>query len=147
MAVEGKHAVVIGAGVIGAGVALELARSGFQVTVLDRGASAGTGSTSASSAIVRYHYRHRDEAVVAWESGRRWRQWEKYLGVSDPTGMATFVESGLLVLPGQELDMTQAREHLRALGIVVEGMSADEARERFPGLEPTSMGPPSCFTS
>ena len=143
MAVEGEHAIVIGAGVIGAGVALELARSGFQVTVLDRGASAGTGSTSASSAIVRYHYRHRDEAVVAWESGRRWRQWKKYLGVSDPTGMATFVESGLLVLPGQELDMTQAREHLRALGIVVEGMTADEARERFPGLEPTSMGPPS----
>ncbi|MGV9776967.1 FAD-dependent oxidoreductase [Streptosporangium sp. NPDC003464] len=44
--------VVIGSGVIGASVALELARRGWQVTVVDKAGGAGHGSTSASSAVV-----------------------------------------------------------------------------------------------
>ena len=48
--------VVIGAGVIGSAIALELARAGHEVVVLDKGPGVGFGSTSASSAIVRFHY-------------------------------------------------------------------------------------------
>ena len=48
------RAVVIGAGVIGSSVALELARGGYDVVVVDKGPGAGTGSTSASSAIIRF---------------------------------------------------------------------------------------------
>jgi glycine/D-amino acid oxidase-like deaminating enzyme len=40
--------VVIGAGVVGSSIALELARSGRDVLVLDKGGGAGLGSTSAS---------------------------------------------------------------------------------------------------
>jgi sarcosine oxidase, subunit beta len=50
------NAVVVGAGVIGASVALELARRGFGVTVVDAGEQAGGASTSASSTVVRFHY-------------------------------------------------------------------------------------------
>ena len=49
-------AIVMGAGVIGAAVALELARSGRHVVVVDKGPGAGTGTTSASSAIIRFSY-------------------------------------------------------------------------------------------
>jgi sarcosine oxidase subunit beta len=52
-------AVVIGAGVIGAAVALELARGGRSVVVLDKGPGVGAGSTSASSAIIRFSSRTR----------------------------------------------------------------------------------------
>lgn len=141
--VQKTEVVVVGAGVIGSGVALELARAGYAVSVLDRGSAPGQGSTSASSAIVRYHYRHRDEAVLAWESGRRWARWEDYLGVTDPTGMAKFVITGLLVLPGDQLEMTDALSHMRELGIAVEELDADEMRERFPALDPSRFGPPS----
>ena len=48
--------VVIGAGVIGCAVALELARRGRQVVVVDKGPAAGAGSTSSSSAVVRFNY-------------------------------------------------------------------------------------------
>src|ERR1700712_3968143 len=134
--------LVIGAGVIGTGVALDLARAGHRVTVLDQASAPGHGSTGASSAIVRYHYRHRDEAVVAWEAGLRWKSWERYLGARDPTGMARFRPTGLLVLPGRELDMAEALEHMQALGIAVEPLAAAQLRARFPALDPAVLGPP-----
>ena len=87
-------ALVIGAGVIGCAVALELARSGRQVVVVDRNAGPGLGSTSASSAIVRYHYDHLDESALAWEAGQRWMDWSHYLGATDPNGLAEFVRCG-----------------------------------------------------
>lgn len=136
-------AIVVGAGVIGAGVALELARAGLSVTVVDRGGAPGQGSTSASSAIVRYHYRHWDEAVLAWESGQRWSRWTEYLEISDPIGMAKFVNTGLLVLPGETLDMADALVHMEALGIEVESLGTSEIQRRFPALDADLLGPPS----
>ena len=137
-----QRAVIVGAGVIGAAIAMELVRAGFAVTVVDRNSAPGLGSTSASSAIVRYHYRHRDEAVVAWESGLRWMDWENYLGVRDPLGLARFIRTGLLVLPGQALPMTEACGHLSALGIEWERLDAAGIKERAPALEPGMLGPP-----
>jgi glycine/D-amino acid oxidase-like deaminating enzyme len=58
-------AIVIGAGVIGSSVALELARGGRSVVVVDKGPGAGSGSTSASSSIIRYSYSTRDAILTA----------------------------------------------------------------------------------
>ena len=49
-------AVVIGAGVIGASVAVHLARAGLRVTVVDRGAAPGTGSTARATGGFRAQY-------------------------------------------------------------------------------------------
>ena len=48
--------VVIGGGVMGASIALELSKNGRKVVVLDKGGAPGAGSTSASSAIIRFTY-------------------------------------------------------------------------------------------
>ena len=48
--------VIIGAGVVGASIALELQRSGRKVLDVDKGESVGGGSTSASSALIRFNY-------------------------------------------------------------------------------------------
>ncbi len=48
--------VIIGGGVMGASIALELSRHGRKVVVVDKGGAAGAGSTSASSAIIRFTY-------------------------------------------------------------------------------------------
>ncbi len=133
---------VVGAGVIGCSVALELARSGYQVTVVDSASAPGLGSTGASSAIVRYHYRHRDEAVVAWESGRRWMEWGTYLRADDPTGMARFIQTGLLILPGDVLDMAAALTHLRDLGVEVQRLDGEQVAARFAGIDAARFGPP-----
>ena len=97
-----SDAIVIGAGVIGSAVALELARGGRSVVVVDKGPAPGAGSTSASSSIIRFSYSTRDAVLTAWESAALWRDWPAHLGVDDPDGMAQFIRTGYLglITPG-----------------------------------------------
>ena len=73
--------IVIGAGVIGAATAFELAKSGRRVVVVDRNTQAGHGSTAASCAIIRMHYSTFDGTAFAWEGYHYWRDWRDYLEV------------------------------------------------------------------
>src|SRR5215218_1582994 len=91
-------AVVVGAGVIGAAIALELARAGRRVVVLDKTGGVGDGSTSASSAIIRFHYSTYTGVAAAWEAHHLWVDWQDHLGFEDPAGLASFVRTGMLVL-------------------------------------------------
>ena len=49
---ETFDAIIIGAGVIGACTAFELAKQGYKTLSLDKGPEAGYGSTSGSCAII-----------------------------------------------------------------------------------------------
>ena len=60
-------AVVIGAGVIGAAVALELTRGGRKTISVDRLPAAGYGSTSSSCAIIRVHYSTLEGTAFAYD--------------------------------------------------------------------------------
>ena len=91
-------AVVIGAGVIGAAIALELNRAGMQTISVDKNPAAGYGPTSGSCAIVRVHYSTYDGIAMAWEGYHYWRDWADYLGVEDEAGLAEFRETGCLVM-------------------------------------------------
>ena len=70
------HAVVIGAGVIGSSIALQLRRLGHDVTVVERNSAAGMGSTSASSAVVRFNYSTFDAVDLSWESYFLWKEFK-----------------------------------------------------------------------
>ncbi len=73
------HAVVIGAGVIGSSIALQLRRLGHDVTVVDRNSAAGMGSTSASSAVVRFNYSTFDAVMLSWESYFLWKEFKELI--------------------------------------------------------------------
>jgi len=73
------HAVVIGAGVIGSSIALQLKRLGHDVTVIDRNSAAGMGSTSASSAVVRFNYSTFDAVALSWESYFLWKEFKELI--------------------------------------------------------------------
>jgi glycine/D-amino acid oxidase-like deaminating enzyme len=73
------HVVVIGAGVIGSSIALQLTRNGHEVTVIDRNSGAGLGSTSSSSAVVRFNYSTFDAVMLAWESYFLWKEWKSLI--------------------------------------------------------------------
>ena len=68
--------VVIGAGVIGSSIALQLKRLGHDVTVVERNSGAGLGSTSASSAVVRFNYSTFDAVMLSWESYFHWKDFK-----------------------------------------------------------------------
>lgn len=127
--------VVVGAGVIGASIALELARAGRDVLVLDRAGGAGHGSTSASSAIVRFTYSTYDGVALAWESKSCWESWAEHLGHHDGEGLAAFRRTGMLTLDVPVVPRSRVVGLLEQVGVPVEELDADQLRERFPLLD------------
>ena len=62
-----SDAIIIGAGVIGAATAFEMAKNGWKTLSVDRNTQAGHGSTAGSCAIIRMHYSTLDGTAFAWE--------------------------------------------------------------------------------
>ena len=135
-------AVVIGAGVIGSAVALELARSGRAVVCVDKGPGAGAGSTSASSAIIRFSYSTLDSVLTAWEAASLWRDWPGYLGTVDPDGMARFLRTGNLIFCTPGYDGSTIMALWDDVGIPYERLDASALRHRYPGLDVGCYYPP-----
>lgn len=135
-------AVVIGAGVIGSAVALELSRSGRSVICVDKGPGPGAGSTSASSAIIRFTYSTFDAVLTAWEAAAIWNDWPAYLGVDDPDGMVQFIPTGNITFCTTGYDGKQVMALWDDIGIPYEYLDADALRARFPGLDVGKYYPP-----
>ncbi len=96
-------AIIIGAGVIGGAVAYELARRGHRTLSVDKGPGAGYGSTSSSSAVIRFSYSTETGVAAAWDGMHYWKHWGEYLGAPDESGYAQLVQCGMaLLIPGEE---------------------------------------------
>ena len=142
MTATSADAIVIGAGVIGSAVTLELARSGRSLVCVDKGPVAGAGSTSASSAIIRFSYSTLDAVLTAWEAAALWRDWSGHLGTTDPDGMARFLRTGNLIFCTPGFDGSTVMALWDEVGIPYERLDARELRERFPGLDIGCYFPP-----
>lgn len=134
--------VVIGAGVIGASIALELSRDGYDVTVVDQGPAAGAGSTSASSAIIRFSYSTWDGVALAWESMFRWANWAEHLGTVDDLGLARFFRTGMVVLDHPGSNRAQVLSLFDRAEIPYEAWTPAQLRARVPALDASRFGPP-----
>jgi sarcosine oxidase subunit beta len=133
--------LVVGAGIIGSAVAYRLAEQGWDVTVADALGQPGHGSTSASSAIIRFHYESLDSAAMAWDSYGAWLDWESELGGADPAGMPVFTPTGALML-GSPQSFATIIANFEQLGIGYDVLSSDEISRRWPQLETAAFGPP-----
>lgn len=134
--------VIIGGGVMGASIALELSKAGRKVVVIDKGGAAGAGSTSASSAIIRFTYSNFNTILMAWESAQYWYDWNNFVGVQDPDGMAKFVKTGYLVFLTEGYDGVRQRELWDQFGIPYEVLSPEEVRKRWPAFDTGKYYPP-----
>jgi sarcosine oxidase subunit beta len=139
---ERADAVVIGAGIIGSSVALELARSGRDVICVDRGPAAGAGSTSSSSSIIRFSYSTLDAVLTSWEAAALWLDWSRHLGVDDPDGMARFIRTGNLIFCTPGYDGVTIMQLWDDIGIPYEWFDAEALRRRFPTLDVGCYWPP-----
>lgn len=139
---QDADAIIIGAGVIGAAVAFELAKKGWKTLSLDRCAQAGHGSTAGSCAIIRMHYSTFDGTAFAWEGYHYWRDWAAYLGLPEGTPLAQFRETGCLVMKTEANGgLVKHLENSRKLGIPVEEWDAAQIRERLPVYTLESFAP------
>src|SRR5919202_1398998 len=135
-------AVIIGAGVIGANIAYELARKGYKTLNIDKLPAAGYGPTSASCAIVRAHYSSWDGVAMAYEGFFYWKDWEDYLGVRDESGLARYMNCGTLLLESATGHHEKVLKHYRDVGVEYEEWSTDQLRERMPIFDTHAFYPP-----
>ena len=142
----GRRAVVVGAGIVGAGTAWRLARAGWDVTVVDAAAAPGQGSTSASSSIVRFTYSTWTGVATAWESALAWRQWGAHLGAGPEEHLARFHEIGGLLLDSPGYPTELVIDLMTRAGIEVEVWDAATLRERLPTVSAGAHFPPKPVT-
>ena len=136
-------AIIIGAGVIGAATAFELAKQGWKTLSVDRNTQAGHGSTAGSCAIIRMHYSTLDGTAFAWEGYHYWRDWAGYLEARDPNGLARFRETGCLVMKTARNGWLEKHiENSRALGCPFEEWDAEAITRRLPVYDLTGYFPP-----
>ena len=105
-------AIIIGTGIIGGAIGLELAKRGSRTLNVDKLPAAGYGSTSNTCAIIRFHYSTAEGVAMARESYYYWLDWPKYVGAPDERGMAHYNNTGCLVIKDQE---NQYLEHVMPL--------------------------------
>ena len=136
-------AVVIGAGVIGAAIALGLSRDGRKVLVVDKGREAGHGSTAGSCAIIRPYYSTLDGCAVAYESHFYWKEWANYLGVEDERGHARYVNCGCMVMKTPDNGfLERGKELMDALDCPYDDLNGAQLLEKMPWLTTQSFAPP-----
>ncbi len=136
-------AVIIGAGIIGCCVSFELAKKGYRTLNVDKLPAAGYGSTANSCAVIRFHYSTPDGVAMAREGYYYWRDWQKYLGVADPAGMAKYVNTGCLVVKTPKNKcLKNVTANLKTLGIEYLDLDAAAIKRKFPFLDTRKYGPP-----
>ena len=136
-------AIIIGAGVIGCSISLALARRGIKTLNVDALPSAGYGSTSHSSAIVRPFYSHETSCALAHEARHRWLGWREFLDYA-PGPIARYVETGGLVLirDGTDHQYENNLAMLDNVGVEFQRLSPQEIEKKYPGISLRAYGPP-----
>lgn len=134
--------VVIGAGVIGSSIAFELSGAGHRVLVVDKAGGVGHGSTSASSAIVRFNYSSWAGVALAWESLHAWRDWPGHLGGQGGAALATFRRTGMLVVPADAALFGHTTALFDRAGVPWEHWTGADISRHAPALDPGAFGPP-----
>lgn len=135
-------AIIIGAGIIGAGLAFELAKKGFRTLNVDKLPAAGYGPTGSSCAIVRTHYSSREGVAMAHEASFYWQDWARYLETTDEAGTATYVKCGLVLLKGGTGHHKKSVRHYETLGVEFEDWDRKTLKDRMPSLDTHAFYPP-----
>jgi glycine/D-amino acid oxidase-like deaminating enzyme len=137
-----SSAIVIGAGIVGASTAYQLAKAGWQVTLIDKGAGAGYGSSSASSGIIRFEYTLLTSVVTAWEAAHMWADLRGYLDAPAGEPLAAFHRNGKIMIDCPAFPHERLAGHFDALGIQYEVLDSDALARAMPGVDVGRFYPP-----
>ena len=136
-----KSAIIIGAGVIGCAIALQMSRKGYKTINIDKNPEVGYGSTSNSCAVVRFSYSNLATTALAYEGYHYWKDWANFLGVEDERGLATYNECGHLMLKANPDDRSNVLNFYKELGIPYEEWDNAKINDRLPLFNTKLCGP------
>ena len=136
-------AIIIGTGIIGGAIGLELAKRGSRTLNVDKLPAAGYGSTSNTCAIIRFHYSTAEGVAMARESYYYWLDWPKYVGATDESGLAHYINTGCLVTKNEENQyLEQVMANLDDLKVAYDDLGPKELEEFLPFVDIRQFGPP-----
>jgi glycine oxidase len=134
--------VIIGAGVIGLGIAWRLAQAGCRVDVFDKG-EAGRGASWAAAGMLAAAVETEpgEEALLplTLESQRLWPSFARELEVASGGISVEYRDEGTMVVALNRDDSETLRhsyEFQKGLGLDLDWLNAAEARRREPHLKP-----------
>jgi len=135
-------AVIIGAGIIGCAVGLNLARKGYKTVNIDALPGPGYGSTSSSCGIIRVYYSTVDATALAYEGYFDWQDWRGYLEAPAGEDVAEFLQTGTLVMKtAANGHMANVIANVSKLGIPYEEWDAAQIEKAMPGYNLASFSP------
>ena len=121
--------VILGAGVMGASIAFQLAlRRAGRIVVIDKD-HVGRGGSGRSSALIRMHYSFPPEVELALISLRMFQNWQEIVGQPGDFRKTGFVR---IVHPNEMERLKQNVEMQRGLGARVELITGHELHELEP---------------
>lgn len=125
--------VVVGAGIVGASIAYQLARHGVSVVAFDKGRGPAEGSTGASSSICRCRYTYPEVVRLAFHGQNAYGNWPEFTGLAEPRSGLHRV--GVLWMMGEGTEKVDSDvDKLLSQGVEAENLGPDEVKERFPAL-------------
>ena len=134
-------AIVIGAGVIGCSIAFEMAAKGYEVISIDKAQGPGQGSTSASSAVVRFNYSTFDAVALAWESFHCWKNWPEHLGKKQER-YSKMIDVGVVMLDAPVISGEKTSQLFDAVGIPYEVWKSTDLSKNVSGIDVGKYWPP-----
>ncbi len=139
---EKYDAIIIGAGVIGACTAFELAKKGWKTLSIDKGPEAGYGSTSGSCAIIRTYYSAYETCALAYEGWFYWKNWADYIGVKDEQGLINYHDTGCMVIKTEHNGHLQnACETMDRIGCPYEHVAPQDIAGKLNGADTSRYAP------
>ena len=135
------RAIVIGAGVIGCSIAYEMASKGYEVIAVDKAQGPGQGSTSASSAVVRFNYSTFDSVALAWESFHCWKNWPAHLGEKQER-YSKMIDVGVVMLDAPVISGEKTSQLFESVGIPYEVWDSSDLAKNVTGIDAGKYWPP-----
>lgn len=135
-------AVIVGAGIIGCGIAFELAKKGYQTLNIDKLPDAGAGPTGNSCGCVRFFYSTYDGVAMSYEGYHYWKNWADFLGVEDERGFARYVQRGTIMFETDGHNHDRILQLYDQVGVKYERWDLDTLEQKMPIYDTRSFWPP-----
>jgi sarcosine oxidase len=125
-------ASIVGAGIFGASLAYRLARDGWDVTLHERHEPGhGRAASGGETRLIRYAH-----GSDLWYTRSAWRARELWRELEAETGRELLVDCGIVWFARGDGWEAESERVLRAEGIPVERLPAEDGRRFFPSFEP-----------
>jgi sarcosine oxidase subunit beta len=124
---------VVGAGIVGASIAYQLARRGVSVIAVDKGKGPAEGSTGASSSICRCRYTYPEVVRLAFHGQRAYGDWADFTGLAQPR--SGLHRAGVLWMMGESIEKVDSDvAKLRGAGVEAKNLGPEDVNGAFPAL-------------